>query len=160
PTSTSVMLQKRAETFLRNYYAWGPAFEVKAGEVKPSQLADLYEINVEVTLQGQSDSATVYVTKDGRYLFRGEISDMNADPFAEAKSKLVLDGAPSMGPPNASVTIVEFGDFECPSCRQLDSILRKMLPEYPKVRFVFKDFPLESIHPWAMTAALVGRCAY
>ena len=35
-----------------------------------------------------------------------------------------------------------------------------MLPNYPQVRVVFKDFPLESLHPWARTAALAGRCAY
>jgi protein-disulfide isomerase len=33
-------------------------------------------------------------------------------------------------------------------------------PLFPQVKFVFKDFPLEQIHPWAMTAALAGRCAY
>ena len=39
-------------------------------------------------------------------------------------------------------------------------MLRQLLPENPEVRLVFKDFPLEQIHPWAMTAALMGRCAY
>jgi protein-disulfide isomerase len=85
---------------------------------------------------------------------------MSVDPFADVKQKLVLDDAPSKGPKDASIVIVEFGDFQCPSCRQLDLILRRLLPEHPQVRLVFKDFPLEQIHPWAMTAALVGRCAY
>jgi protein-disulfide isomerase len=160
PAATATMLQKRAEEFLRKLYAWGPDFEVKAGEVKPSAIADLYEINVAVSLQGQSDSALVYVTKDGRYMVRGEITDMTTDPFAEIRKKIVLDGWPSTGPADAAIVMVEYGDFQCPSCRQLDSILRQLLPEYPQIRLVFKDFPLEQIHPWAMTAALVGRCAY
>jgi protein-disulfide isomerase len=58
------------------------------------------------------------------------------------------------------VTIVEFADFECPVCRQLHEALRSLLPKYPQVRLVFKDFPLEQMHPWARTGALAGRCAY
>ena len=160
PAATVTMLQQRAEAFLRELYAWGPEFQVKAGAVKPSPVPDLYEIPVEVSLNGQSDSAVVYLTKDGRYMVRGEIADTSADPYAPIRKQLVLDGSPSKGPADASVVIVEFGDFQCPSCRQLDVILRRLLPEYPQVRLVFKDFPLEQIHPWAMTGALVGRCAY
>jgi protein-disulfide isomerase len=55
---------------------------------------------------------------------------------------------------------VEFSDFECPVCRSLHDALRGLLPNYPQVRVVFKDYPLEQIHPWARTAALAGRCAY
>jgi len=154
------MLQQRAQDFLRLLYAWGSDFEVKAGAVKPTPIPDLYEINVQVTLQGDSESALVYVTKDGHYMVRGEVSDMNADPFAAVREKLIVDGAPSKGPADASIVMVEFGDFQCPSCRQLDLILRDLLPKYPQVRLVFKDFPLEQLHPWAMTAAMVGRCAF
>ena len=55
---------------------------------------------------------------------------------------------------------MEYADYECPSCRQLDTILRTLLPTQPQVRLVYKDFPLTQIHPWAMTAATAGRCAY
>jgi protein-disulfide isomerase len=158
--AAATILQQRAQDYLRNLYAWGPDFQVKAGPVKHSALADLYEISIEVSIKGESESAVVYVTKDGRYMVRGEITDMNVDPFATVRQKLILDGSPSKGPANASVVIVEFGDFQCPSCRQLHLILRQLLPSYPQVRLVFKDFPLEQIHPWAMIAAITGRCAF
>ena len=63
---------------------------------------------------------------------------------------------------NAPVIIYEFGDLECPSCRAEAPILRTLLPiSYAdKVRVVFKDYPLESIHPWARAAADAARCVY
>jgi protein-disulfide isomerase len=61
---------------------------------------------------------------------------------------------------DAKVTIVEFADFECPVCRQLHDVMEQILPKYPQVRLIFKDYPIEEIHPWAKTAALAGRCAY
>jgi protein-disulfide isomerase len=160
PAGTLTILQTRAQEYLRKLYGWGSEFGVKAGDVKPTAIPDLYEISIDVSLNGQSDSAVVYITKDGRYMVRGELLNMSTDPFAEITKKLTLDGWPSTGPKDAPVVVVEFGDFQCPSCRQLDLVLRQLLPEFPNVLFVFKDFPLEQIHPWAMTAALVGRCAY
>lgn len=158
--AAATAIQQRAQEFLRKLYAWGPDYQVKAGPVKSSVVTDLYEVGVEVSVRGESESAVVYVSRDGRYMFRGEMNDMTADPFAAIRQKLTLEGYPSKGPADASVVIVEFGDFQCPSCRQLDRILRQTLPNYPQVRLVFKDFPLEQIHPWAMTAALAGRCAF
>ncbi len=111
-------------------------------------------------MDNQSDSATFYVSKDGRYLIRAEMEDMTSDPLAEIRKKISLEDSPSEGPANARVVLVEYADFECPSCRQMDTILRATLPSYPQVRLVYKDFPLSDIHPWAMTAAQAGRCAY
>jgi len=85
---------------------------------------------------------------------------MSKDGFAENRAKLDIKNAPDTGNPNAPITVVEFADFECPVCRNLHEALRGLLPKYPQVRLVFKDFPLEQVHPWARTGALAGRCAY
>ncbi len=93
-------------------------------------------------------------------MLRGDLQDMSADPLAAARSLIHLANNPSKSPTDARVTVVEYSDFQCPSCRQLHQTLRTIVPAYPQVRFVFKDFPLVQIHPWAMTAAIAGRCAY
>jgi len=157
-TPNTAAIEKRVEKYLRNIYAWGAEFEVKAGPVKPAAANGLYEVPVTVTADGQSDNAMVYVTKDGRYMFRGDIQDMNTDPLATMRNQLQLEGYASAGPADASVVLVEFADFECPSCRQLDQVLRGIVTKYPQIRLVFKDFPIEQIHPWAMTAAIAGHC--
>jgi protein-disulfide isomerase len=153
-------VETRVEQYLRNLYAWGPAFEVKIGTPKPTPISDLLEVPVTVTLDGQSNEAEVYVSKAGTYMIRGDLTDMTADPFADNRSKLHIGNSPSMGPVDAKITLIEFGDFECPSCRQLDLILRDLLPKHPEIRLVFKHFPLTNIHPWAMTAAIASQCAY
>jgi protein-disulfide isomerase len=73
-----------------------------------------------------------------------------------------LEHQPSFGPSDAPVTIVEFGDLECPSCRAEAPLLRQLIPDlFPnQVRVVFKDYPLESIHPWARAASIAGRCVF
>jgi protein-disulfide isomerase len=153
-------LESRVEQYLRNLYAWGPSYEVKVGPPKPSPVADLLEVPVKVSLGKQSDTASVFVTKNGTFMFRGEMSEISADPFADVRSKLHAGKSPSMGPEDAKVTLIEFADFECPSCRQLDLVLRELLPQNPDVRLVFKHYPLTEIHPWAMTAAIASQCVF
>jgi protein-disulfide isomerase len=160
PPAKPGSVETRVEQYLRNLYAWGPTYEVKVGPSKPSPIPDLLEVPVTVSLGGQSDTAVVYVSKTGNFLLRGDLTDMSVDPFADTRSKLHVGNSPSMGPEDAKVTLIEFADFECPSCRQLDLVLRDLLPQYPEVRLVFKHYPLTDIHPWAMTAAIASQCAY
>lgn len=64
------------------------------------------------------------------------------------------------GNPKAKLTIVEFSDFQCPFCQRFVPTIQQVLKEYgSKVRFVYKHFPLDSIHPWARPAALASECA-
>ena len=64
------------------------------------------------------------------------------------------------GPKNAAVTIVEFSDFQCPFCRRVQPVLAELSEQYEgRVRWAFKDLPLTDIHPEAMRAAQVARCA-
>jgi protein-disulfide isomerase len=160
PAAKPGTVESRVEQYLRNLYAWGPTFEVKIGPSKPSPIADLLEIPVTVSMGGQSDTAVVYVSKTSNFLLRGELTDMSVDPFADTRSKLHVGMSPSIGPENAEITLFEFADFECPSCRQLDLVLRELLPRHPEVRLVFKHYPLTDIHPWAMTAAIASQCAF
>jgi protein-disulfide isomerase len=153
-------LTQTVEAFLRNYFAWGPSFQVKLGPFADASAPGFYEVPVHVTVGGQSDTGLVYVSKDGRFLMRGELHDIQIDPFAENLARLHIAGNPSRGSENAAITVVEFSDFQCPHCAELYRTLKELEPRYPQVHFVFKDFPLTQIHPWAMTAALAARCAY
>jgi protein-disulfide isomerase len=153
-------LQKSIEAYLRRLYALGPKVQLTVSAPKQSEVPGLLETTVDLKDGDNSQTAKFYVSKDGKYLLRGEVSDLAKDPLAEIRAQIQMKDAPSMGPANAAVTLVEFSDFECPVCRNLHDALRELLPKYPQVRVVFKDYPIEQIHPWARTAALAGRCAY
>jgi protein-disulfide isomerase len=74
-----------------------------------------------------------------------------------------VDQAPSIGDGDAQVTIVEFSDYQCPlSSRYFNLTMRELVKDYVstgKVRYVFMDFPIESIHPLALKAAEGAHCA-
>jgi protein-disulfide isomerase len=153
--------QKNIEAYLRHLYAFGADVLVVVGPPKETLVEGLLETTIDVTISGNKETAKFYVSKDGKFLFRGELSDLTKDPLAESRAQIQMQDAPSLGDPKAVVTLVEYSDFECPVCRNLHDVLRGMLPNYPgKVRVVFKDFPIEQLHPWARTAAIAGRCAY
>ncbi len=152
-------LIRSAEAFIRNLFTWGPDYKIKFGPLGPSPARDFYSVPVEVTYKGQTEGATFYISKDAKSFIRGEMFDTAADPFAANRGKLHIEGDPSKGPANAAITIVEFADFECPHCREVYTALKTVEKDYPRIRLVFKDFPLSQIHPWAETAAIGGRCA-
>ena len=158
--AASSELQKKAELYLRNNFALGPDFQIEVGSPKELGTSGLLEMHVDIKYPDGSSNLKIYISRDGRYIVTGEVSDLNVDPLAENSRRIKTANAPVMGNPNATITIVEFSDFECPVCRNLHDTIRALLPNYPQVKVVFKDFPLESLHPWARTAALAGRCAY
>jgi len=162
PVTTALSpTQKNIEAYLRHLYAFGPDVLLVVGTPKETPVEGLLETTIDLTISGNKETVKFYVSKDGKFLFRGELSDMTKDPLAENRAQMQLNDAPSLGDPKAVVTLVEYSDFECPVCRNLHDVLRGLLPNYTgKVRLVFKDFPIEQLHPWARTAAIAGRCAY
>lgn len=64
------------------------------------------------------------------------------------------------GPADAPIDMIEFSDFQCPFCRQVQPALAELRTKYgDKIRWSFKDLPLSSIHPLAQKAAEAARCA-
>lgn len=159
-TTEPSKIQKEIAAYLRRIYAFGPEVELVVAPLHEVGASGIMETTVSLTVSGNHEDAPMYVTKDGKYLLRGELSDLSKDPLADALQKIQTRGAPVLGPESAPVTLVEFSDFQCPVCKALHDALRDMLPNYPQVKVIFKNFPLEAVHPWARTAALAGRCAY
>ena len=84
-------------------------------------------------------------------------------PTQEQKRyEIPVDGFPSLGPEDAPIVIVEFSDFQCPYCARFhDQTLQPLLDAYPgKIRFVYRHFPLSTIHSNAFQAAEASMCAY
>ncbi len=65
-----------------------------------------------------------------------------------------------IGPEHAAITVVEYGDFECPNCKQAAPAVKLLLQRYrDRLRFVYRHFPLEALHPHALHAAEAAECA-
>lgn len=102
------------------------------------------------------------IDQDSKLFFFGAFRPMNGDVRTErmkAYESLVAT-QPARGSANAKVTVVEFSDFQCPSCMRASGYADTLLEKFgDKVRYVRYDLPLSN-HAWAFPAALAGRAIY
>ncbi|MCC6539412.1 MAG: thioredoxin domain-containing protein [Bryobacterales bacterium] len=146
--------------WVRHYKLYPPQVNLEVSNPVPSDVPGLLLVNVKASMGAASESSEYYITRDGMKLVEGKAFDSRENPFKKTLDKLRTDGAPSLGTPGAPVVIVLFSDFQCSYCKKEAEIVRKeLLKAFPtQVRVYFKDYPLESIHPWARTASVAGRC--
>lgn len=159
----SALHKPTLEAYIRHLYVWGPAIQVEISDPKPSlRLPGFFEVKVRASAGAASQEELFYVSRDGSKILKALVFDVNRHPFYEEMAKLNTQLDPGFGAPEAPVTIVLFSDFQCGYCKEEALELRKSIPvTFPKeVRVFFKDFPLESIHPWAKMAAIAGRCVF
>lgn len=103
------------------------------------------------------------VDEDGKVFFPGGF-DAISEGARQARLQAVrsvLDEAPHKGSREASVEVVEFSDFQCPSCRHAGEWVPAVVEKYgDRISYRRVDFPLMSSHPWAFAAALYGRAIW
>jgi len=152
------------EAYLRYAELWIPQVTVKIDDPKPSATLDgFYDVTVHLTFNGATKDESYYVSKDGKNIVKGQTYNVGISPFKSNLDLLKVDQQPSYGAgPGAPVNLVVFSDFQCPYCQKEELDLRKNIPAAfgDKVRVTFVDFPLTSIHPWAMKGSIAGRCTY
>jgi protein-disulfide isomerase len=150
--------ESTVDSFMQQTFGYESDVSWKIASIKPAPVPGLAEVNVVLaTPQGQQASR-FYVTADGQHAVIGEIIPFGAKPF-EAANKILQKGiaGPSRGPKNAAVTIVEFGDLQCPACKAAQPAIEKLVAAEPDARFIFESFPLE-MHNWAAKGAAYADC--
>jgi protein-disulfide isomerase len=115
-----------------------------------------------LVIMGQQARLQIYSNAAATQAIAGEVINLNSDPWDRADlSTIHLTDRPTLGPADAPVTIVEFGDFECPYCAHaINTVENCVTNTYNgRVRLIFKNYPLRQ-HAWAQAAAIAGNCIY
>jgi protein-disulfide isomerase len=158
--SVSPELAHKIERQVRSFYSLPPRVQVVLGPIKASEFPNYDSISI--TLDGGEKKSTYdfLLSRDGNTLIRMTKMDLSKDPYLETMKKMDLSNRPVRGTKNAKVVAVNYDDFECPYCSRMhQTLFPQLLKEYgDRVEFVYKDFPLSEIHPWAMHAAVNANC--
>ncbi|HTS63964.1 MAG TPA: DsbA family protein [Candidatus Acidoferrales bacterium] len=150
------------EAYIRHLFLIQPAVTVTPGDPAPCDLPGFKQVKVRLAQGPNFQDVTLYVSNDGKKIVQGNVYDVANNPFKPDLDKLHTQFQPNLGTAGAPVAIVVFSDLQCPHCKGEAEMLRKnLIQNYPKeVRLYFKDFPIESLHPWAKAAAIAGRCIF
>jgi protein-disulfide isomerase len=159
--SASPELTRKIERQVRSYYKIPPEARVLVGVPSTSPDFPNYESVIVTVDSGEKKQDLKFVvSKDGSSLVRTIKFDLNKNPLAETMSKIDVNGRPTRGAKASKVVVVNFDDFECPFCSRLhQTLFPEILKEYgDRVTFIYKDYPLVEIHPWAVHAAVDANC--
>jgi protein-disulfide isomerase len=146
------------ESFLHEQFGYQSDMSWKISSIKPSTIEGLAEVTVVLANQQGQQLTRFYVSPDGQHALIGDVIPFGAKPFDPAKNALEKGiSGPSRGPKDAPVTIVEFGDLQCPACKAAQPTIEALVAAEPQARFVFQNFPLE-MHNWAAKGAAYADC--
>lgn len=151
---------KAIERQVRAYYKLPPDVQVVIGPAHPSDFANYDAIKLAFLKGTRKDEYDFLISKDHKTLVKMTKMDLTKDPNAEIVKKIDLNGRPTRGNKNAKVVVVNFDDFQCPFCSRMhQTLFPEIYKEYgDRVLFIYKDYPLEEIHPWAVHAAVNANC--
>jgi protein-disulfide isomerase len=149
-------LNRHIEVLVRSQFNVPQDYIVTLGTRGPSMVNGFETLPITFSRGPNMKVENFLISKDGQTLARLETFDLAKDPvFA-----INVADRPIRGNPNAKVTVVNFDDLECPYCARMhQALFPSTLERYKdKVRFVYKDDPLTSLHPWAMHASVDANC--
>ena len=156
PSQADLESNRRIEVMIRSKFGVPADYAVTLGTRTPSSIPGYEKLPVTLNRGAKTASFEFLISSDGKTLARLETFDLTKNPALSIDTT----GRPIRGNPNAKVTVVNFDDLECPYCARMhESLFPSTLDRYKdKVRFIYKDYPLSEIHPWAMHAAVDANC--
>jgi hypothetical protein len=123
----------------------------------------LYRATLYQTVEGGKLPLEGEIDPAGTVFFIGHFVPATTDYRASRLKAFehFLSLSPTTGAAKPDVTVIEFSDFECPSCQRASGWMKPILEAHPdKVRYIRYDTPLVTIHPWALSAAIAGRAVW
>lgn len=154
-------LALKIEHQVRAFYSLPPEVKVIVGAITPtSEMPGYDSVSVKLDDGGQPKNYAFLLSKDRATMLRVTKFDLTKDAYSDLMSKIDVRGRPSRGAKGAKVVVVNFDDFECPFCSRMhQTLFPEILKEYgDRVTFIYKDYPLAEIHPWATHAAVDAGC--
>jgi len=153
-------LTQRIERQVRATYSIPATVKITVGPLRPSDFANYDALTINMEGDDKKQTYEFLLSKDGKTLARLTKLDLTKDPYVETMKKIDLAGRPTRGNKDAKVIVVNYDDFECPFCSRMhQTLFPAVLKEYgDRVQFVYKDYPLAEIHPWATHAAVDANC--
>ena len=150
----------KIERHIRAYYNLPADVQVTLSSLKPSEFPNYDSLQVTLNNVDRKQQVDFLLSKDGNQLIRVTKLDLTKDPYAEVMKKINTSGRPTRGNKDAKVVAVNYDDFECPYCSRMhQTLFPQIFKEYgDRVLFVYKDYPLTEIHPWAVHAAVDANC--
>jgi len=148
------------ERQVRATYSVPAEVKINIGPLKPSDFPNYESLTITFDDSGKKKDYDFLLAKDRKTLLRMTKIDLTKDPYADVMKKIDVTGRPTRGAKDAKVVAVNYDDFECPFCSRMHSTLfPTLLKEYgDRVLFIYKDYPLDEIHPWAIHAAVNANC--
>lgn len=154
-------IKQRIREFVARTVTLAPLKDIQIVEFSAPDNGGLRKVVVSFLNNEEAVSKTFYVTRDNNEILEGTLQTLTPDPWKDIRAKLepMIQRGPANGPAGAAVSVVEFSDFECPFCRRLNVTLEQLNKQHPsQIRWIFLDYPLVDIHPWARAAAIAGDC--
>jgi len=148
------------ERQVRAHYSVSPDVKVILGPLRSSEFANYDALTVTFASPGKKQDFEFLLSRDHKTLVRMTKLDLTTDPYAAIMKKIDVSGRPTRGNKDAKVTVVNYDDLECPFCSRMHvTLFPGLFKEYgDRVLFIYKDYPLEEIHPWAVHAAVNANC--
>jgi protein-disulfide isomerase len=156
--ATTLPSEATVDSFMQQTFGYEPQVTWKISAIKPAPAPGLAEVDIVMSTAQGPQASRFYVTPDGEHAVVGDIIPFGAKPYEPVKKKLEKGiTGPSRGPKDSPVTIVEFGDLQCPACKAAQPAIEALVAAEPTARFVFQNFPLE-MHNWAAKGAAYADC--
>jgi protein-disulfide isomerase len=159
-SAPSADTSKAIERQVRAYYKLPPDVTVSIGPIHPSDFNNYDAVKLTFNRGTRKDEYDFLLSKDSKTLIKLTKLDLTKDPNAEVMKKMDVKGRPARGNKDAKVVVVNYDDFECPFCSRMhQTLFPEIFKEYgDRVLFIYKDYPLAEIHPWATHAAVDANC--